>query len=85
MMHGTGHKEATYQMQTSWEKIVEYVGTNYGPTISNELQNKLTVILPEPVHTTAILARHATRSAMIKTAQKNMQDAREEQRTENNK
>jgi predicted metal-dependent hydrolase len=62
--------------------IVEYVGTNYGQTISNELQNKLTVVLPEPVHTAAILARHAKRSAMIETAQKNMQDAQEEQRTD---
>jgi hypothetical protein len=68
-------------MRTSWEKLVQYVGTNYGQAISNELQNKLTVILPEPVHTTAILARHATRSTMIRTAQKNMQEAREDQRS----
>jgi hypothetical protein len=64
------------------EKIVQYVGTNYGQTISNELQNKLTVILPEPVHSTAILLRHATRSTMIRTAQKDVLDAREEQRTD---
>jgi hypothetical protein len=75
-----GQKEAADQMRTSWEMTVEYVGTNYGQTISNELQNKLTVVLPEPVHTAAILARHATRLAMIVPAQqKNMQDAREEQ------
>jgi protein-disulfide isomerase-like protein with CxxC motif len=76
-----GHKEAADQMRTSWEMIVEYVGTNYGQTISNELQNnKLTVVLPEPTHSAAILARHATRSAMIRTAQqKDVQDARDEQ------
>jgi hypothetical protein len=63
------------------EKIVQYVGTsNYGQSICNELRNKITVILPEPVHTTAMLARHATRSTMIRTAQKNVQDGREEDR-----
>jgi hypothetical protein len=46
-----GHKAAADQMRTSMEKIVlQYVGTNYGQAICNELRNKITVILPEPVH-----------------------------------
>jgi hypothetical protein len=77
-----GHKATADQMRTTMEKIVQYVavGTNYGQAICNELRNKITVILPEPVHTTAIPARHATRSKMIRTTQKDLQDAREEQR-----
>jgi len=63
-------------MRTSWEKLVQYVGTNYGQDISNELQNKLTVILAEPVHTPAVIARHAIRDLMIRTGQANLQQAR---------
>jgi hypothetical protein len=75
-----GHKAAADQMRITVEKIVQYVGTNYGQDICNELRNKTTVILPEPVHTAAILTRHATRSKMIRDTQKDLQDAREEQK-----
>jgi hypothetical protein len=54
-----GHRAAADQMRTSWEKLVQFVGTNYGQDISNELQNKIPVILSEPVHTPEVLARHA--------------------------
>jgi hypothetical protein len=54
-----GHRAAIDQMRTSWEKLVQFVGTNYGQDISNELQNKIPVILSEPVHTLEVLARHA--------------------------
>jgi hypothetical protein len=47
------------QMRTSWEKLVQFVGTNYGQDISNDLQNKIPVTLSEPVHTPEVLARHA--------------------------
>jgi hypothetical protein len=63
------------------EKIVQYVGTNYGQAICKELRNKTTVILPEPVHTAAILMRHANRSKMIRDTQKDLKDAHEEQKT----
>jgi hypothetical protein len=36
-----GHRAAADQMRTSWEKLVQFVGTNYGQDISNELQNKI--------------------------------------------
>ena len=45
-------------MRTSWEKLVQYVGTSYGHYISNELQNKIAVVLPEPEYELAILMRH---------------------------
>jgi hypothetical protein len=32
-----GQKSAADQMRTSWEKLVQYVGTNYGKYINNEL------------------------------------------------
>jgi Trp operon repressor len=61
---------------SSWEKLVQYVGTNYGQDISNELQNKLIVILAAPVHTPAVMARYAIREQMICTGQANLQQAR---------
>jgi hypothetical protein len=63
-------------MRTSWEKLVQYIGTNYGQDISNELQNKLTVTLAKPVHTPAVITRHAIREQMIRTGQANLQQAR---------
>ena len=74
-----GHKAAADQMRTSWEKLVDYVGTNYGQDISNELQNKLTVTLAEPVHDPAVLQRHAVREQMIRNGQVNLQQARQAQ------
>jgi hypothetical protein len=54
-----GHRAAVDQLRTSWEKPVQFVGTNYGHNLSNELQNKIPVIHPKPVHTPEDLARHA--------------------------
>ena len=51
-------KLAAYQTRSSWEKFVQYVVTNYGQDISNELQNKLTVNLVEPVHAPEVIERH---------------------------
>ena len=45
-----GQKSAVDKTRSSWEKLVQYVGTHYGQDISNELQNKLTVNIVEPVH-----------------------------------
>jgi hypothetical protein len=61
------------QMRTSWEKLVQFMGTNYGQDISNELQNKIPVILSEPVHTPEVLARHAIREQMVRTREENLQ------------
>jgi hypothetical protein len=54
-------KSAADKMCTSWEKLVQYVGTNYGQYINNELQNKVWVVLTEPVHTDDVLARYSVR------------------------
>jgi hypothetical protein len=35
-----GYRAAADQMRTSWEKLIQFVGTNYGQDIGNELQNK---------------------------------------------
>jgi ribosomal protein L15 len=53
-----GQKSAADLMRTSWEKLVQYFGTNYGQDISNELQNKVTVALIEPVHSDEVLENH---------------------------
>ena len=54
-----GHKAAADQMRTSWEKLVQYVGTIYGQDISNEMSNRMAATFVEPVHTPAVIARHA--------------------------
>jgi hypothetical protein len=71
-----GHRAAVDQMRTSWEKLIQFVGTNYGQDISNELQNKIPVILLEQVHTPEVLARHAIREQMVRTGKENLQRAR---------
>ena len=49
-----GDKEAADQMNTSWEKLVQHVGTNFGQDISNEIQNKVRLTIPEPTCSAAI-------------------------------
>ena len=68
-------RAAADQMKTSWEKLVQYVGTTYGQDISNELQNRLTVTLAEPTYSAAIMTRHTAREAMVRTGQRNIQSA----------
>jgi hypothetical protein len=76
-----GQKSAADQMLTSWETLAQYVGTNYGQDISNELQNKITVILVEPVHTDDVLLKHILRETMIRYGKMNIQRARKAQET----
>jgi hypothetical protein len=76
-----GQKSASDQMRTSWEKLVQYVGTNYGKDINNELQNKVWVVLTEPVHTDDVLGRHSVREVMIRNGQLNIQQAHQAQET----
>jgi hypothetical protein len=70
-----GHRAAADQIQSLWEKLVQFVGTNYGQDISNELQNKIPVTLTEPVHTLEVLTRHAICKQMVCTRQENIQQA----------
>jgi hypothetical protein len=76
-----GQKSATDQMRTSWEKLAQYVETNYGQDISNELQNKITIILVDPVHTDEVLLKHGLRETMIRQGQMNIQRDRKSQET----
>jgi hypothetical protein len=71
-----GQKSAADLMRTSWEKLVQYVGTNYGQDISNELKNKISVDIIEPVHSAEVLRKHGLMEAMILSGQRNIQRAR---------
>jgi hypothetical protein len=76
-----GQKSEADQMHTSWEKLAQYVGTNYGQDISNELKNNITVIIIEPVHTDDVLLKHSLRETMIRNGQMNIQRAQKVQET----
>ncbi len=71
-----GQKAAADQMRTSWEKLTEYVGSTHGQDISNELQNKTTVLIAEPVHAPVILSRNQARETVIRAGQDIIQAAR---------
>jgi hypothetical protein len=66
-------------MRTSWEKLVQHVDTNYGQDIRNELQNKISVNIIEPVHSAEVLRKHGLREAMIRSGQRNIQQERQAQ------
>ena len=72
-----GQKASANQMRTSWEKLVQYVGTSYGHDISNELQNKVEVVFPEPEYDPEILTRHGARENMVRAGQSNLRAARD--------
>jgi hypothetical protein len=72
---------AADQMRTSWEKLVQYIGTNYLQDINNEFQNKITVVLSKSVHTNYVLMRHNVREVVIRTGQLNIQWVRQAQET----
>jgi hypothetical protein len=54
-------------------------GTNYGQKISNELQNKITVDIIEPVHSAEVLRKHVLRKFIIRSGQQQNQLARQPQ------
>jgi len=68
-----GQKATTDQMKTTWEKLVQHVGTTYGQDIANELQNKVTVTIPQPTYSAATLVQHQTREALVRKGQSNLQ------------
>jgi hypothetical protein len=76
-----GQESAADQIRTSWENLVQYVGTNYGQDINNKFQNKVWVVLTEPVHTGDVLARHSVREVMIRNGQLHIQQAHQAQDT----
>jgi hypothetical protein len=60
---------------------VQYVGTNYGKDISNELQNKTPMTLVNPMHTDDVVMRHGVREQKIRAGQFNIQQARKAHHT----
>jgi hypothetical protein len=74
-----GQKFAADLMRTLLEKLVQYVGTNYGQDISNELQNKISVDIIERVHSTEVLRKNGLRESMLQSGQQNIQRARQAQ------
>ena len=56
-------------------------GITYGQEISNELLNRATFSLPEPVYDPAIMTRHAKRVQIIRTGQNALKKAREAKRS----
>jgi hypothetical protein len=71
-----GQKSAADIMRTMWEKLVKYSATNYGQDISNELQNKISVDIIEPVHSAEVLMKQGLKEAMIRSGQREIQRAR---------
>ena len=57
------------------------MGTSYGHGISNEIQNKIKLVLPEPEYNLAILTRYGTREIMVCDGQANLRTARDLHRT----
>jgi hypothetical protein len=51
----------------------------HGQDICNELTNKLTVTIPQPVQDQAVLTRHAAREQVIRNGQARLQQARRAQ------
>jgi hypothetical protein len=76
-----GQKGAADQMRTTWEKIVHHVETIYSHDISNELQNKKTVIIKKPKHTQEVLDKHADRVTRHNNQELRLTRARGDQET----
>ena len=55
-------------------------GTSYGHDISNKIQNKITLVLPEPEYKLVILMKHGARETMVRNGQANLHVAPELQR-----
>ena len=68
-----GHKAAADEMKTSWEKVVQHVGTTHGQDISNKLQNKVYISTNKLCHSAAMLQRHAARVTVMVKSQDNLQ------------
>ena len=58
-----GSKTSADLMQTTQEKIVQYVGKEFGGDMANELQNRTPVIIPTPKYPTTAIICHGSREA----------------------
>ena len=53
--------------------MVQQADTKYGQDKCNNLKNKTSVNITAPVHSTQVLARHATWESLVQTGQTNIQ------------
>ncbi len=60
---------AADQMQTTQEKIAQYIGAKYGEEIANELQNKTRIVLSAPAYPSTMMTRHALRIVLVRSQQ----------------
>ena len=67
-------------MKVSWDKFVFHSGTKFGSDVSNELQNRKEVTIPEPEYSQEILDRHKKREALHVIQLRRLQDARQLQK-----
>ena len=67
-------------MRVSWEKLVYHAGTLFGNDVSNELQNKKEVNIPDPEYSQEILDRHKAREALHAAQTQKLQAARRQQK-----
>ena len=61
-----GQKWVADQMRTTWENIINHVGTIYGHNISNELQNKKQIEIPQPKYTHPVKVKHLKRFEQLR-------------------
>ena len=59
-------------MQTTQKKILQYITQKYGGDMANELQNCTQVVIPVPMLSSNVQARHTARVSMIRSQQDNM-------------
>ena len=59
-------------MRTSWEKLVQHIGTKHRQDISNEVHNKTVVNITELVQSPRVLVRHANWEELVHTGQTNI-------------
>ena len=74
-------KGAAEQMRATWEKIVHHAGAMHGHDISDELQNKKTVVIPKPEHAEDVLHKHEQRLLRHDTQEERLVKARLTQKT----
>ena len=72
---------AADQMQTTQEKIVQYVGVKYGEDIANELQNKTTVVILTPTYSSMTMTCHVLQIALVRGQQAMMSTTWQNTRT----
>ena len=69
-------KGAAYQMRNTLKQIVNHTGTIYGLEISNELHNRIVVIIAKPQHTADVLRKHEAKVSLRDNNFQRIQDAR---------